>query len=56
MTNATYKRRDFIKGLLIVSEGESVTFMVGSMARHAGKVLEQALRAYTISIRRRQRA
>lgn len=56
MTNATYERRDFIKGLLIVSEGESMTFMVRSMARFAGKVLEQALRTYILSRSRRQRA
>lgn len=56
MTNATYERKDFIKGLLTVPEGESMTFMVKSMARFAGKVLEQALRDYILSRSRRQRA
>lgn len=42
MTKTTYKRKDFIKGLLTVSEGEPRT-MVGSVAtgRQVGTVLEE---------------
>lgn len=38
MTSATCKRKHLIRGLLQVSEGESTTFMAGSMA--AGIVLD----------------
>lgn len=40
MTKEIYKRKQLIGGLLIVSESESMTIMVGSIA------LEQKLRAY----------
>lgn len=32
MTKTTYKRKDFIKGLLTVSEGEPISIMVRIMA------------------------
>lgn len=51
MTEATYKKRAFNWGLLTVSEGESMTIMVGNVVtgRQAGMALEQLLRSYILT-------